>query len=214
MTMLTAAGGAAAAAVVLATATAVSLLSTPTPVNAALTPSSHPISPNTSTTSHLDNTTSSDTNTVYASLVDPPPASKVSKKVGLSTQDFTDPPLNVLHAPLEPCSFSPLTGFFRTGSCETGPFDAGRHTVCAEITEKFLQFSKQRGNDLSTPRPEYTFPGLKEGDRWCLCALRWREALEESMAPKVVLEATHLKTLEITGATVEELKSGKKVSRA
>lgn len=107
-----------------------------------------------------------------------------------------EPELNVHGEPLKPCSLNPLTGFFRNGHCMTGPEDVGRHTVCAEMTAEFLAFSKSRGNDLSTPIPEYAFPGLKPGDRWCLVALRWIEALEAGMAPKVVLEATHQSVLE------------------
>ena len=103
--------------------------------------------------------------------------------------------LNVLGGPLELCSASPCTGFYRTGRCETGPDDLGVHTVCAEMTEDFLIFSRARGNDLSTPQPG--FPGLQAGDRWCLCALRWQEAHEAGMAPKVVLSATNEKTLEL-----------------
>jgi hypothetical protein len=102
-----------------------------------------------------------------------------------------EPSLNVFGQVLVPCSFDPLTGFFRDGCCETGPEDSGRHVVCAIVTDDFLAFSRSRGNDLSTPRPEYLFPGLKAGDRWCLCALRWQEAYEAGMAPKVVLESTH-----------------------
>ncbi len=104
---------------------------------------------------------------------------------------------NVLGAPLEPCSIDPLTGFYRTGCCETGPEDTGRHLVCVRVTAEFLEFSKARGNDLSTPRAEFGFPGLKPGDRWCLCVLRWKEALEAGVAPPVVLEATHQATLRV-----------------
>lgn len=96
---------------------------------------------------------------------------------------------NLLGLPLVPCSTHPVTGFFRTGCCETDDSDAGRHVVCAEMTEEFLAFSATRGNDLSTPRPG--FPGLKPGDRWCLCAPRWQEALDAGEAPRVVLRATH-----------------------
>ena len=102
---------------------------------------------------------------------------------------------NVYGEPLQSCSERPLTGFFRTGCCHTGPEDLGLHTVCVEVTAEFLEFSKSRGNDLSTPRPEYRFPGLRPGDRWCLCALRWLEALQAGMAPEVVLESTHLNAL-------------------
>ena len=104
---------------------------------------------------------------------------------------------NVLGAELKPCSIDPMTGFFRNGCCETGPHDLGMHTVCAVMTESFLAFSKSVGNDLSTPRPEFEFRGLKPGDRWCLCAPRWKEALDEGAAPKVVLESTHEETLAI-----------------
>jgi uncharacterized protein len=104
---------------------------------------------------------------------------------------------NVLGTPLQTCSTNPLTGFTRTGCCETGPEDTGNHTVCAQVTEEFLIFSSSRGNDLSTPRPEYGFAGLKPGDRWCLCAARWHEAAEAGFAPPVILEATHEKCLEI-----------------
>lgn len=107
------------------------------------------------------------------------------------------PQRNVLGATLADCSHDPKTGFYRNGCCETGPDDAGVHTVCAEVTEAFLEFSRSRGNDLSTPRPEFGFPGLDPGDRWCLCAARWLEAFEAGCAPRVDLEATHEKTLEI-----------------
>jgi len=98
--------------------------------------------------------------------------------------------------PLEDCSHDPLTGFFRDGCCRTGAQDRGVHTVCARVTEAFLAFSRRMGNDLSTPRPEYRFPGLKPGDRWCLCAARWKEALEADVAPPVIMEATHASALE------------------
>lgn len=103
---------------------------------------------------------------------------------------------NVLGGVLETCSLEPMTGFYRNGCCCTGPEDAGSHTVCVIATAAFLAFSKSRGNDLSTPRPEWGFPGLKPGDRWCLCAPRFAEALEAGMAPRVVLAATHEKALE------------------
>ena len=103
--------------------------------------------------------------------------------------------LNVLGERLKPCSFDPMTGFFRDGCCTTGPQDRGRHTVCAKMTAEFLAFSKARGNDLSTPRPEYGFAGLRPGDRWCLCAERWKEAWLAGAAPKVALASTHLATL-------------------
>ena len=103
----------------------------------------------------------------------------------------TEAELNVLGEPLQTCSIDPMTGFYRNGCCSTGPEDAGRHVVCAEMTDAFLAFSKSRGNDLSTPRPEFDFPGLKAGDRWCLVAMRWQEALEAGVAPRVALLATH-----------------------
>jgi hypothetical protein len=104
---------------------------------------------------------------------------------------------NVFGEPLAVCSAKPLTGFYRTGCCETGPEDVGIHTVCVEVTAAFLAFSKTVGNDLSTPRPEFGFAGLEPGDRWCLCAARWQEALEAGAAPRVVLGATHEATLDI-----------------
>jgi len=107
------------------------------------------------------------------------------------------PQKNVFGEPLAPCSELPLTGFFRDGCCNTSPEDFGSHTVCAIMTDDFLAFSKKAGNDLSTPVPEYGFPGLKPGDRWCLCAPRWQQALEAGMAPRVVLAATNEKALEI-----------------
>jgi uncharacterized protein (DUF2237 family) len=103
---------------------------------------------------------------------------------------------NVLGSELIPCSYDPLTGYFRDGCCKTDASDRGSHVVCAVVTDEFLEYSKSRGNDLSTPRPEYRFPGLKDGDRWCLCALRWREALSEGIAPDVVLECTHERALD------------------
>ncbi len=104
--------------------------------------------------------------------------------------------LNVLGTALQACSYDPLTGYYRDGCCNTATDDTGSHVVCARVTEEFLRFSLQVGNDLSTPRPEYRFKGLKPGDRWCVCALRWREALLAGVAPPVVLEATHEKVLE------------------
>ncbi|MDX1929443.1 MAG: DUF2237 domain-containing protein [Pirellulaceae bacterium] len=103
---------------------------------------------------------------------------------------------NVLGTQLEECSTDPMTGFFRDGCCNTGPEDVGLHTLCAEMTDEFLEFSKARGNDLSTPNPMFQFPGLKAGDRWCLCVLRWKEAYEAGMAPRVNLNATHMSVLE------------------
>ncbi len=104
--------------------------------------------------------------------------------------------LNVLGGALETCSTDPVTGFYRNGCCDTGPEDRGAHTVCAVMTEAFLAFTASRGNDLSTPRPEYGFAGLKPGDGWCLCASRWREAFEAGCAPQVRLSATHIRTLD------------------
>ncbi|MDJ0781067.1 MAG: DUF2237 domain-containing protein [Desulfosarcinaceae bacterium] len=104
--------------------------------------------------------------------------------------------LNVLGGPLATCSLSPLTGFHRDGECRMGPADAGRHGVCAEVTEAFLEFTRQQGNDLSTPQPLVGFPGLQPGDRWCLCIDRWREAAAAGKAPPVVLAATHVDVLE------------------
>ncbi len=107
------------------------------------------------------------------------------------------PSRNVFGETLESCSDEPLTGFFRDGCCNTGRQDAGAHTVCVEVTRPFLEFTRFRGNDLSTPRPEFAFPGLKPGDRWCLCAARWLKAHEHGMAPRVFLRATHERTLDI-----------------
>jgi uncharacterized protein len=103
---------------------------------------------------------------------------------------------NVLGTPLEVCCLSPRTGFYRTGKCETGSEDIGTHVICAQMTQEFLEFSRLRGNDLITPRPEFDFPGLEPGDCWCLCATRWQEALEAGVAPPVNLSATHEYALE------------------
>ena len=108
-----------------------------------------------------------------------------------------DPSVNVLGEVLEPCSHDPVTGFFRNGCCDTNEMDAGSHTVCAVMTDEFLAFSRSRGNDLSTPRPEFGFQGLKDGDQWCLCAARFLEAHEAGVAPRVKLSATHHRALEI-----------------
>lgn len=104
---------------------------------------------------------------------------------------------NVLSGPLKTCCTNPVTGFYRTGRCETGPDDLGSHTVCAEMTGAFLAFSKSRGNDLITPQPDFHFHGLQPGDRWCICAVRWLEAYEADVAPPVVLAATHERALDI-----------------
>lgn len=105
--------------------------------------------------------------------------------------------LNVLGGKLRPCCSEPVTGFFRDGYCRTCDQDVGNHTVCAEVTTEFLEFSRQAGNDLSTPHPEYHFPGLKPGDRWCICAARWLQAYNAGYAPPVVLAATHQRALEV-----------------
>ena len=111
---------------------------------------------------------------------------------------------NVLGGPLECCCRRPLTGYYRDGYCRTGPGDVGLHTVCVEVTDDFLAFSKSHGNDLSTPVPEFGFPGLVAGDKWCLCVTRWQEALVAGMAPRVVLAASHISVLEFVD--LEDLK--------
>jgi uncharacterized protein len=103
---------------------------------------------------------------------------------------------NVLGSALVPCSYDPLTGFYRDGCCNTANDDTGSHVICVKVSAEFLAFSARRGNDLATPRPEYRFRGLVPGDRWCLCALRWREALDAGVAPPVVLESTHERALD------------------
>lgn len=115
------------------------------------------------------------------------------------------PSVNVLGQPLETCSTAPVTGFFRDGCCNTGPMDGGLHSVCAIMTNEFLALSKYLGNDLSTPRPEYGFAGLKAGDRWCLCAARFLQAHEEGAAPQVNLAATHIATLSVVPIEVLRL---------
>jgi uncharacterized protein (DUF2237 family) len=114
-------------------------------------------------------------------------------------------PSNVLGTPLQGCCHDPLTGFYRDGYCRTGPDDKGLHTVCAVMTDEFLFFSRMRGNDLSTPVPEFGFPGLKAGDKWCLCVSRWAEALAAGKAPPVVLEACHIHALEFV--SLEDLQA-------
>jgi uncharacterized protein (DUF2237 family) len=111
---------------------------------------------------------------------------------------------NVLGGRLLPCSVSPRTGFYRDGCCNTGPEDVGMHVVCVQMTEPFLDFSREHGNDLSTPVPEHDFPGLEPGDRWCVCVARWREAFDAGVAPPVVLTATHEETLAVV--TLDALK--------
>src|SRR5580692_10869474 len=126
--------------------------------------------------------------------------------MSLEPKDFRRrPSRNVLGEPLQPCSTKPMTGFFRNGCCDTSAQDAGSHTVCVVVTAAFLEFSRSRGNDLSTPLPDFGFSGLKAGDRWCLCAPRWKEALDAKQAPRVVLRATHEGALEY--CALAELKS-------
>lgn len=114
-------------------------------------------------------------------------------------------PKNVLGRELMPCGLDPITGFYRDGCCGTGAEDLGLHVVCARMTEAFLDFTRRRGNDLTTPMPRYDFPGLQPGDRWCLCAARWKESLEAGVAPPVVLAATHISALEFV--SLEELQA-------
>ena len=114
-----------------------------------------------------------------------------------------EPSKSVVGLPLQPCGTDPLTGFYRDGCCNTGSQDIGLHTVCAQMTEEFLAYTQAKGNDLSTPRPELGFPGLKAGDRWCLCAARWKEALADGVAPPISLSSTHERTLSVV--TLEEL---------
>ena len=122
----------------------------------------------------------------------------------MSVQEEIDDQRNVFGEIIDTCSNRPMTGFYRTGCCHTGEDDVGLHTVCVEMTAEFLAFSKLRGNDLSTPLPEFGFPGLNAGDRWCLCAQRWKEAFDAGMAPRVILRATHEATLE--NVALEDLK--------
>ena len=118
-----------------------------------------------------------------------------------------EPSLSVLGEKLKSCSLTPMTGFYRDGCCNTGPMDTGKHTVCCQVTDEFLAFSKYLGNDLSTPRPEFGFAGLKDGDRWCLCVDRWLQAHEEHAAPYVILESTHIKALETVPLNVLKQKA-------
>ncbi|MDZ8080692.1 MAG: DUF2237 family protein [Nostoc sp. DedQUE01] len=111
---------------------------------------------------------------------------------------------NVIGGELEVCCTSPITGFYRDGLCRTGGQDFGSHVICAQLTQEFLEFTKSRGNDLSTPVPEFNFPGLKPGDRWCLCASRWKEALDAGVAPPVILSGTHPRALEVV--SLDDLK--------
>ena len=119
-------------------------------------------------------------------------------------QNMSMPSKNVLGTSLKKCCDSPKTGFYRDGNCHTGPQDHGTHVACATVTKEFLEFTKTRGNDLMTPKPEWNFPGLKPGDKWCLCALRWLEAKRAGVAPSLDLEATHEKMLEY--APIKDLK--------
>ena len=127
----------------------------------------------------------------------PPPYDGAMATTDPTTIRYDETARNVLGGELLPCSVDPVTGFYRNGCCETGPHDLGLHTVCAVMTEAFLEFSQSVGNDLSTPQPDAEFPGLKPGDRWCLGAPRWKEALDAGVAPPVVLECTHEETLAI-----------------
>ena len=122
----------------------------------------------------------------------PSEESRMEKKEGSESK-------NVLGKPLQQCGCNPMTGFYRDGFCETGARDIGSHTVCAVMTDEFLSFTKSRGNDLSTPAPHFNFPGLKSGDRWCLCVSRWKEAYDAGVAPPVILEATHEGALRVAG---------------
>lgn len=127
---------------------------------------------------------------------------------GNGNQQAAEPhagPRNVLGGPLQCCCTSPMTGYYRDGFCRTDESDFGRHVICAQVTEEFLLYSRSRGNDLMTPAPWYNFPGLKHGDKWCLCAVRWKEALEAGKAPPVFLACTHSKALEYV--TMEQLKA-------
>ena len=118
---------------------------------------------------------------------------------------MNEQPLNVLGSELIPCSYDPLTGFFRDGCCKTDSQDHGSHVVCARITQAFLDFTLKQGNNLITPRPEHRFKGLKDGDKWCLCALRWKKALAAGVTPPVIVESTHQKALEFV--TLDQLRS-------
>ena len=131
---------------------------------------------------------------------------QMENPMSLEPEEFRRrPSRNVLGEPLQSCSTKPMTGFFRNGCCDTSAQDIGSHTVCVVVTDAFLEFSRSRGNDLSTPLPDFGFPGLKAGDRWCLCAPRWKEALDAKQAPRVVLRATQEGALEY--CALAELKS-------
>ena len=128
---------------------------------------------------------------------------QICKEIGVAILK-KDVSVNVLGGKLEPCSTDPITGFFRDGHCNTCDEDRGSHTVCVEVTAEFLAYSKYLGNDLSTPRPEYMFPGLKPSDHWCLCALRFLQAHDERCAPRVRLESTHRRALEVVSLELLE----------
>lgn len=121
----------------------------------------------------------------------------------MTSQPISSRPRNVLGGELQCCCTSPKTGFYRDGFCQTDAQDYGSHTVCAQVTQAFLEFSRSRGNDLITPLPLYEFPGLRPGDKWCLCVSRWKEALDAGVAPPIVLEACHIKALQVV--TLEQL---------
>jgi len=127
---------------------------------------------------------------------------RYDRAMARATELGMDASVNVFGEKLETCSERPMTGFFRDGCCNTSDDDLGSHTVCVQVTATFLEFSRFRGNDLSTPRPEFGFAGLKPGDRWCLCAARWKEAYDAGMAPRVYLRATHQRALEIVSLDV------------
>lgn len=124
------------------------------------------------------------------------------RPISIFFNSISEPPKNVLGGDLQSCCFEPKTGFYRDGFCKTGEEDFGTHVICAIMTEEFLDFTKLQGNDLSTPIPQYSFPGLVPGDKWCLCAMRWVQAEKVGRAPKVVLEATHEKALKYTSLEI------------
>ena len=128
----------------------------------------------------------------------------IQKSNTIDMKPSTEKAKNVLGTELQACCYDPMTGWFRDGSCNTAANDIGTHVVCAEMTNEFLNFSAQCGNDLKTPMPAYNFPGLKPGDKWCLCVSRWKEAMEKGLAPPVILNGTHQKALETV--TIEDLK--------
>lgn len=128
----------------------------------------------------------------------------MSEVIELHSKNTRKTKLNVLGQPLDECSCDPMTGWFRDGTCSTDEKDQGHHVICCELTDEFLKFSKDSGNDLSTPRPEFGFEGLKAGNHWCLCSTRWKEALDAGKAPAVILKSTHLSSLEVV--SLEQLK--------